>query len=184
MTDTELSSLSIDDIDLILEDQADLYSPEELEQLRALKRYLTVCKQKEAMEKRAALRLSTVICPKCDGPNDAQRSTCQYCSHPFKEEDYYAKPNAEPSNGEGASTEDGGSGFPLGRTILGLALIIGGTISVIHGTTLNDDFMRQLEHIWNTGRTNPGTIWIIVGAVAITLGIVSLVSAILSRLRD
>ena len=61
MTDTELSSLSIDDIDLILEDQADLYSPEELEQLRALKRYLTVCKQKEAMEKRAALRLSTVI---------------------------------------------------------------------------------------------------------------------------
>lgn len=46
ITPDELKNLSLDDIEIILQDQQDLYSQDELEEIRAQRNYLLELKQK------------------------------------------------------------------------------------------------------------------------------------------
>lgn len=63
----------------------------------------------------------------------------------------------------------------------GIVLLILGAISTIAGITVNNDLEIQLEHFWNTGRTNPGTVWIVLGVVALAVGIVLLILGITKK---
>ena len=58
--------------------------------------------------------------------------------------------------------------------ILGALLIVGGFASVIYGNFMNNDFSTQLSH-YDSGFVDPGNIWMILGVIAIIIGIVMVV---------
>ena len=57
--------------------------------------------------------------------------------------------------------------------ILGALLIAGGFASVIYGNFMNNDFSSQLAHYSSGG--DPGNIWMIIGVIAILIGIVMVI---------
>lgn len=56
--------------------------------------------------------------------------------------------------------------------IIGVILAIAGIVSTIYGFFQNNSIDAQMESLFSTGSTNPGTIFIILGIVAIVLGAV------------
>lgn len=68
-------------------------------------------------------------------------------------------------------------------TILGIILIIAGAGSMIYGYTMNNSLERQLEAIFSSGTSNPGTTWIIVGAVLAVLGVIALIAGMSKNRR-
>lgn len=65
--------------------------------------------------------------------------------------------------------------------ILGVVLIVLGLASTIYGVTLNNSAEAQLNALFGTGVINPGTTWIIVGAVVGVIGIILLVVELLKK---
>lgn len=175
---SELRKLSIEDVDLILKDQQELYSQEELSELREYREYLLEQKQMRIEEEKRARRLKTIICPKCDGLNDAINTKCKYCDYQFKESDYYSK--EKPDQGESGESADP-INAPIGRLLLGLLFSCGGIGSIIYGNNMNNSVEAQWDSFWNNGSTDPGTTWIIIGAAAVVVGIIMLMSAFLSN---
>lgn len=57
--------------------------------------------------------------------------------------------------------------------IFGALLIAGGFASVIYGNFMNNDFWSQLAHYSSGG--DPGNIWMILGVVAIIVGIIMVI---------
>lgn len=55
--------------------------------------------------------------------------------------------------------------------IIGAILAVLGLASTIYGSDLNNSWEAQWNAMWNTGKANPGNVWIIVGVAAIILGI-------------
>jgi uncharacterized membrane protein YidH (DUF202 family) len=56
--------------------------------------------------------------------------------------------------------------------IIGIILVVGGLVSTIFGISANNSWQAQLSSLLSSGKTNPGTIWIIIGVVVIIIGIV------------
>ena len=56
--------------------------------------------------------------------------------------------------------------------IIGVILALAGIISTIFGIVQNGDVEAQAEALLTGGSANPGTIWIILGAIALIAGIV------------
>jgi len=65
--------------------------------------------------------------------------------------------------------------------ILGIILVFAGVGSTIFGVTQNNSLEAQLTSFFSSGTTNPGTIWIIIGVVAIVLGIVLIIASLLRK---
>ena len=65
----------------------------------------------------------------------------------------------------------------------GVILMVLGIGSTIYGFYLNNSWEAQLKSLLSSGNTDPGTIWIIVGIVALIVGIILLVVA-LTKKRD
>lgn len=65
--------------------------------------------------------------------------------------------------------------------ILSVILIVLGLASTIYGVTLNNSAEAQLNALFGTGVINPGTTWIIVGAVVGVIGIILLVVELLKK---
>lgn len=59
--------------------------------------------------------------------------------------------------------------------IFGLIISFIGLASSIYGIVKNNDVEAQLESIFETGKTNPGTLFIVVGSLLIAVGIVLIV---------
>lgn len=57
--------------------------------------------------------------------------------------------------------------------VLGALLVAGGFASVIYGNFMNNDFSSQLAHYSSGG--DPGNIWMIIGIIAILIGIVMVI---------
>lgn len=57
----------------------------------------------------------------------------------------------------------------------GILLMLAGAASIVMGITQNNDVERQLEAIFNDGVTNPGTVWIVIGAIVVVIGIILLI---------
>ena len=87
MTQKELNVLSIDDIRMILIDQQDLYTPEEINQLQERLQYLTL--QQDKAKQQPKEKPKQFNCPKCGAPNKAVNTICPYCGYKFKNSDYY-----------------------------------------------------------------------------------------------
>lgn len=65
--------------------------------------------------------------------------------------------------------------------VFGVAFIVLGIISTIYGINLNNSLEAQLSAFFKSGSTNPGTIWIIVGATAIVIGLILLAVGLRKR---
>ena len=59
--------------------------------------------------------------------------------------------------------------------ILGIILIVAGAVSVLYGIMQNNSLEAQLTSLFSSGKTNPGTIWIVIGIIAVVVGIVLMV---------
>ena len=167
---SELKSLSVDDIDLILKDQKDLYSQEEIAELKEFREYLVKQGQKAQANEKQSRRLKTIICPKCDGENDSSNTHCTYCGYKFKESDCYAPKQANEDN----IKDDTALMSAPSKRLFGLLFAGGGIGSIIYGCVINDSIEAQLESIWNNGTTDPGTPWIIIGVVTAVVGAIML----------
>lgn len=60
-------------------------------------------------------------------------------------------------------------------TIAGIILALLGAVSCVYGITQNNSFESQLGSLLSSGSTNPGTTFIVIGAVAAVIGIVLLI---------
>ena len=49
-----------------------------------------------------------------------------------------------------------------------------GLISIIYGIQQNNNIVAQISSLVFSGRTNPGTIWIVLGSIAIVVGLLIL----------
>lgn len=59
--------------------------------------------------------------------------------------------------------------------ILSIILMLAGAASAVFGIMQNNDMELQMESIFSDGTANPGTVWIVIGAVALVVGVVLLV---------
>lgn len=59
--------------------------------------------------------------------------------------------------------------------VLSVILMLGGAISVILGIMQNNSLEAQLASVISSGKTNPGTMWIVIGVIAVVVGIILLV---------
>lgn len=64
--------------------------------------------------------------------------------------------------------------------VIGLILVLGGLGSLIYGFMQNNSLEAQVASFLSSGTTNPGTMFIVIGVVAVLLGIVLM---IISRRR-
>lgn len=87
MTDfeNEVSQYTIDELNLILETQQELYSSEELKFIKA------ELNRKEKVEKQKIIdRLpKEITCPKCEMENPFENDYCMYCQYEFNKSKYY-----------------------------------------------------------------------------------------------
>lgn len=61
-------------------------------------------------------------------------------------------------------------------TIVGIICIVAGVISAIYGISMNNSIEAQLTSLFSSGNANPGTMWIIIGVIAVVIGIVLLIA--------
>lgn len=124
----EISAYSIDDLELILGDQADLYSELELEIIRDR---ITELKNVEtAVNPEPILRPIELRCPKCDGMNSPVGERCIFCDYKFRERDF-TPCEEDKQTEESESSRDAGDApyyvvstlFPFVGFILGSILI-------------------------------------------------------------
>lgn len=177
MTFEELKKLSVEDITLILQDQADLYSEEELAELKEWQQILSGNRNTH----RSNAKPLTIKCPKCDGPNHSANTRCVYCDYTFHKWDYEQEYTVAPHQIETRSTDGARHSFPIIRTLLGITLSGGGIWSIVYGCDLNNSYLEQFEHFWNHGSRDPGTAWIVMGVFATIMGLALLGSALFSR---
>ena len=149
----ELKDLSIDDIDLILLTQQDLYEPWELKELEAYR-------DKLLREEHEKSRPEEVVCPKCGGVNESNHTKCKYCAYQFKEKDYFHK----------EETCDGAQ--KRGGTLW----IVTGTILLLVGIFMNNSVEIHREIYWEYGVSNPGTPLIAVGVVVTLVGLIKMLT--------
>lgn len=62
--------------------------------------------------------------------------------------------------------------------IVGIILILAGGASAVYGVTQNNSWEAQLSSLFNSGSSDPGTMWIIIGAIAFVVGLVLLIAGI------
>ena len=57
----------------------------------------------------------------------------------------------------------------------GILLLIAGAISCVVGITQNNNLEAQVTSLMNSGNANPGTIFIVIGAIAAAVGLILLI---------
>ena len=124
----EIKEYSIDDLELIIATQKELYTEEEME---LLKQQLRDCYKKEEEAKKARILANlpeSIPCQKCGGPNAFDNIVCNYCGAKLDKKRFYIDPNdqAEEDQAE-TSKEDavGGDGYGFHYFISFLIPLIG-----------------------------------------------------------
>lgn len=62
--------------------------------------------------------------------------------------------------------------------IVGVLLILAGGASAVYGVTQNNSWEAQLSSLFSSGSSDPGTMWIIIGGIAVVVGLVLLIAGI------
>ncbi|MGN1112804.1 MAG: zinc-ribbon domain-containing protein [Acutalibacteraceae bacterium] len=62
--------------------------------------------------------------------------------------------------------------------IFGIILIVGGGISLVCGSSLNNSYEARWNSFWESGRSNPGEVFVTLGIIALVLGFILLISGI------
>lgn len=85
----EIKEYTIDELKLIISSQKELYSEEEMGQIRSLLEEKIRIKEEEHKSKVIAQLPETILCPKCDGPNSFDNEKCVFCGHTIDKTKYY-----------------------------------------------------------------------------------------------
>lgn len=110
----EIKDYTIDDIELILKTQKDLYSEQKMQELRSLL-HEKLCMEQEIKEAFVKQRLPKIInCSKCEGPNPFSNEKCGFCGAKLEKKQYYdaaylEHERVEPSEDERESLAEGNS---------------------------------------------------------------------------
>lgn len=67
--------------------------------------------------------------------------------------------------------------------ILGIILICAGAASYIYGEQINNNIGMQLESFFNTGSTNPGSIYVTIGIVVAVIGLIFTIIGIIKKFQ-
>ena len=67
--------------------------------------------------------------------------------------------------------------------ILGIILICAGAASYIYGEQINNNIGMQLERFYNTGSTNPGSIYVTIGIVVAVIGLIFTIIGIIKKFQ-
>lgn len=67
--------------------------------------------------------------------------------------------------------------------ILGIILICAGAASYIYGEQINNNIGMQLESFFNTGTTNPGSIYVTIGIVVAVIGLILTIIGIIKKFQ-
>ena len=68
--------------------------------------------------------------------------------------------------------------------VLGLLFLAGGVASLIYGYNLNNNLEAQWDAMFSSASVDPGTPWIIGGAIATVLGLVFIIFALFNANRN
>ncbi len=86
----EIKGYTEDELELIISTQKDLYTEEEMGQLKELLE-LRKKSQREAHEAEILTRLpETIFCEKCDAPNPFSNENCDFCGYHLNKIKYYS----------------------------------------------------------------------------------------------
>lgn len=85
----EIKDYTPDDLEVIIATQKDLYTEEEMAQMQSLLKQKLEVQQAEYRAKVIARLPNTILCPKCDGPNDFSNEECVFCSLKLDKTKYY-----------------------------------------------------------------------------------------------
>ena len=66
--------------------------------------------------------------------------------------------------------------------VIGIILILTGGGCWIYGDSLNNDYEEQIRSVWNVGKTNPGSIFVIIGIIAVIIGAILILCGIFYKL--
>ena len=68
-------------------------------------------------------------------------------------------------------------------SIIGAFIIVLGIASAVYGNYLNNDFETQLGNLFETGRTNPGDVFMIIGIAVGVVGLILLIIGLIKHLK-
>lgn len=85
----EIQKYTDEELDLIISSQQELYSEDEMQQLRALQSARKKKRQEEYQAKVLSRLPDVIKCEKCDGPNPFSNETCDFCGHKLDKAKYY-----------------------------------------------------------------------------------------------
>ena len=66
--------------------------------------------------------------------------------------------------------------------VIGIILILTGGGCWIYGDSLNNDYEEQIRSVWNVGKTNPGSIFVIIGIIAVIIGAILILCGIFYKI--
>ena len=65
--------------------------------------------------------------------------------------------------------------------ILGIIALLAGAGVAIYGNMLNNDAEAQLKYLLETGKTNPGDMWLYIGIAVAVIGLVITIVSIIKK---
>ena len=71
------------------------------------------------------------------------------------------------------------SGF---RIVIGIIFILTGGSCWMYGDSLNNDYETQIRSVWNEGKTNPGSIFVIIGIIVVIIGAILILCGIFYKI--
>ncbi len=67
--------------------------------------------------------------------------------------------------------------------VFGIIMLIAGAIAALCGFNQNNSVEAQLGSILSSGSANPGTVWIVIGAILAVIGLIVVIAS-LSKKND
>ena len=99
-------------------------------------------------------------CPSCNGRNDDSAIECIDCKTKFNSQLLSSNNN---------------------MIIAGVVFAITGIGLMVYGNSQNNNIGSQLMSLFGSGRSNPGTPWMIAGGVAIGIGVILILIKLVSK---
>lgn len=138
----EIQHYTDEELELIISTQKDLYSEEEMAQLKALQSERKRLKREE-YEARVLSRLpETISCEKCDGPNLFSNKYCDFCGHKLNKTKYYTDEYYEwKEDDEEPEESSGGDSYTFHYIISILVPLVGFIVGAV--MLANDDTEKR-----------------------------------------
>lgn len=138
----EIKDYSIDDLELIISTQQNLYTNDEMEIIR---QHCNKLKEKYIQDHIP----KEVICPKCDAVNSFNNDKCDYCGHIINKDEYYKYQTYSNQNDEidDENVDNSGTQSFLFQYIISLVIPFIGIIIGAIMTTSNEPRKRSAGKI-------------------------------------